>query len=666
MNELYQQRAIVSGIQSNATSQAIIIIPNSNVTPVPPNVNSTNANGSGCCNEVVYEIITGKILEDPNYLNGTYVSQNQNPIPDQLISQNVLNLPRYASGIQTGLTISNESKLSIVNNLNIYFWVYPIYTGSLTKPITLCTKGNLTSFGEYTCQIATDKKLQFSFTASNGQNVILKSARQIAEKVLTFVSIIKTTTQAIIYLNGRLDAQRNISSNPSSTNNPLIIGTGYNTFSLNGYLDNFMINNVQYVANSNIIGSYLSYVPSDYLYQFLNGKITFNGYNFSIGNTMLQPFNIYDAQGICTLLENYTNGFTYDNDTNDYLFYESYENLSGPTLDAPTIYNKLGVIKMNYNVFTRLRTTRFTYLDTEVLDPILLNGYIKTFTGETFYFINGEAYEYDTMTKTYVTIELDDNKANYLLFTIPQNIAFKVIDDIYLFYVYTSEFKSNDGIIENRVVKKCLRYTLGDVSTVVDFSSVSEAGTWTFYSQNKFLNTSNPPIVKKKEKNNIVTDEITVVNKSLERRNISNCNCNEDLENIIYVYEPNNMNIMNLINRNSDYYLSNTIPTLFSRIRFEVFADQECDIVELLLKNQVPFNKFIIIDMNLLISPGIYNLSIISNTLLRYTIKNRDYTINTLNPQHLLFHKGAKPLEFQIQLDWVKISQMAKFIIVEA
>ena len=169
-------------------SQSIIIRPEPNPDPIP-NL-PTEPTGSNCCG-VIYNRINDKVVnsDSANLLNGIYVSENTNPIPNSLTTMNVLNLKRYSSGIVNNLVIT-DSKLSLPNDVFIYFWLYVIYTNSFVKPITILTKGSSTSYGEYTLQILPNRTLSFYYTLNGTMNKI-SSFSQIPERSLIFISIIK-------------------------------------------------------------------------------------------------------------------------------------------------------------------------------------------------------------------------------------------------------------------------------------------------------------------------------------------------------------------------------------------------------------------------------------------------------------------------------------------
>ena len=670
MSVISYRPVVVSG-NIDHDLRAIIIIPNTDppVPPVPPIPTFSSGGGGSCCNEPVYDIINGRILEGAKLLNGTYVSKNQNPPPNLLDSLNILSLERYASGTQSSISVL-DNKLAIVGSLNILFWMYPLTTTSLNKPISIFTKGSLNSFGEYTCQIATDRRLQFSYTYSNGLNFTMKTIQQILEKTLTFVSIVKTQNIVYIYINGKLDSQQSITTQPAATNNPLLIGTGYNTNNFEGYLDNFIINTSSDWSGQ--ISKYFSYFPNDFLYQFINGKITFNGYNYFFSNTLIQPTSIENAKSICSQLENYTNGFTYNSINNDYIFYSSFESLSPSNiLGVPIIYNKIDVLTVSYNIFTRLRIYSETVTNTNINDPILMNGFVRAFTGETFYFINGEAYEYDTISNVYTLIPMNANKGAYLLLAISECIGYEVFGGRYKFYTYASGYASNNGTFQNILIKKLLRFTLGSINTVVDYSGISEAGTWTFYSTLKYLNIGNQPIVRHYEspkatdvKSEIIKENILTPIASDSTDKISrNLSYRTEISSIVYVYEG--INLMPNMNRMSDFYV-NQIPTLNKHYNISVDIDKEFDIIDNLILNKVQYDQFIIIDLELDIAPGIYNISFAANSLISLNVSGRDYKINSNIPQHVVIHKGKKILEIQIQLYWQRINQIAKFIIVGA
>jgi hypothetical protein len=226
---------------------------------------------------------------------------------------------------------------------------------------------------------------------------------------------------------------------------------------------------------------------------------------------------------------------------------------------------------------------------------------------------------------------------------------------------------------------------LGGVNTLVNYSGVSEAGTWTYYSDVQCLDVSNDPFTRATNRieytddldetsNNNMKTVDTVFSKEADERGLvilsqlppaEQFENNLDLGNIIYVYETSGMNMFAVLNRMSDFYMSK-VPQLLGRYKTELIVDIEYDIIDNLLINKIDYGKFIMIDFEINFPTGMYNLSIISNSLMKLSVGSREYVVNSTNPQHIVFHKGRKSLELQIQFDWQRINQIAKFIIVQA
>ncbi len=133
----------------------------------------------------------------PNLLQGTYTTRNINPLNNDVISNAILYLPRFTSGITKNIvytkSLITNGSLSLVENYSIHFWIFPMTLSNMSNSINLITKGNsaMNSYGEYTVQIAVDGRIFVGFT-SNSSNIILRSNRQLLSSQATFVSIVKT------------------------------------------------------------------------------------------------------------------------------------------------------------------------------------------------------------------------------------------------------------------------------------------------------------------------------------------------------------------------------------------------------------------------------------------------------------------------------------------
>ena len=65
------------------------------------------------------------------------------------------------------------------------------------------------------------------------------------------------------------------------------------------------------------------------------------------------------------------------------------------------------------------------------------------------------------------------------------------------------------------------------------------------------------------------------------------------------------------------------------------------------------------------LSPGIYNFSIVTNTFIIVKINTKEYKINSQEPMHILFHNSNIYLDLEISFYYEKITQIARFMLVE-
>jgi len=645
--------------------QGIVVIPDINPDPIP-NM-PVEPNGSSCCG-VIYNRINDKVVnsESANLLNGIYVSENTNPIPDTLTTMNVLNLKRYSSGTVNNLVIA-DNKLSLTNEVYIYFWLYVIYTNSFVKPITILTKGSSTSYGEYTIQILPNRTLSFYYTLNGAMNVI-RSFSQIPERSLLFISIIKKNNSVSIYLNNKTDNTQQLLGISSPTTNPLIIGNGYNCIPLTGFIDNLMISTYP-LDGPGLVSKYYAYKPNSILYQFSNGVITYNGYQAISNIPGVQPINIETAKLICTQLENYCQGFSLDAN-NNYLYYFTYqyaiENPGG------VMYEKVNTLNLANNFFTKLKINTQKSIDISFEEGTTIDGYIKGYNGEVLFFIDGILYEYDTVNNNYVTSPLDDYKAYYILSAISHVLAYK--KNPFGNYQYYSFIKENKEIVSglnNLVVKKILRYTIGGMNTIVDLSGMSNAGTNHFQSDIQYLSIDNTLLKNIQPDNQLQrnNDEI-VINKSITRfdnnRNTSQLKAplSRDLDTDSNIYIYSGQNILPLMNKPSNIFV-NSFPILEKTIPFYMEFDKEMDIIQYMIMNNVVLNTQVILISKINTEPGLFNMSIISNSQTTLSIGNRDYQINNTIPEHIVFHNSNNQLCIEIKLCYNKLNQVSKFIIIK-
>ena len=80
-----------------------------------------------------------------------------------------------------------------------------------------------------------------------------------------------------------------------------------------------------------------------------------------------------------------------------------------------------------------------------------------------------------------------------------------------------------------------------------------------------------------------------------------------DNDNYLYVYDAGGMNMLSILNKMSDFYMSK-VPTLLNRFKTELQVDTEFDIIDCLLVNNVEYGKFIVIDYEINFPKGMYHL----------------------------------------------------------
>lgn len=655
---------------NNILPQGIIVLPNVippdppvPPTPVYPLININNQ----CCG-TIYNKVSNKVVNSntADLLNGLYVSENTVSIPQNLTSINLLNLKRYASGTTTNLAI-NDNKLSLTTDVYIYFWLYVIYSDSFVKPITILTKGSNNSYGEYTIQILPNRTLSFYYTLNGTMNVV-RSNSIIPERSLIYISIIKKSNSVSIYLNNKVDNSQTLVGTSSATTNPVLIGSGYNSIPFNGFIDNLMISTYP-LDGVAYVDKYYTYKPDSIPYQFSFGIITYNGYNVASNISGVQPSNLDTAKLICTQLQNYSQGFSLSS-TNNYLYYFT----SSGGLESPggTIYEKISTLNIANNFFTKLFIQTFISNNVSFGDSTLMDGYVKGYNGEAYYFIDGIVYEYDTTSGNFIIAPLDEYRAYYILAAISQIVAFRFAFGRYQYYSFIKETKENILGQNNRLVRKLLHYTLGGTNTLVDFSGQSNSGTWRFYSDIQYLSVDNS--VGYRSNQDSIEEGINgelYINKALEfSDNKDTSSVVKIVRDVSHIKSDSNIfiyigqNIIPLVNTPSDVFVNN-LPVLECTIPFYLELDKEIDIVEQLIAMNISLGRLICICTKIDISPGMYNVSIISNSQTRITVANKEHHINNNSLQHIIFHNSKQCLEIEIQFYYSKLNQVAKFILIQ-
>ena len=676
----YKPGIVVVPPQPQQPQQGIIVLPNviPPVPPMPPGppINPINSYLNDTTS-VIYNKVSNKIVDNSaNLLNGIYVSKNMNSIPVNFTTQNILNINRFVSGTTTNLAIT-DSSLSLTTNINIFFWVYVVYNGNLTRPMTIITKGSNEQFGEYTVQILPNRLLSFSYT-NNGIMYNLRSVSSIQERTLTFVSIIKTSESVGIYFNNRPETVQRMLGVSTATNNPVLIGSGFNSVPLNGFIDNLMINNI---ANGSVlIPSYFSYVPTSMFYQFTNGLITYNGFNVNSNINGIQPINVESAKFICTQLENFTNGFSISND-NKYIYYISY--INGVNNIGGTIFEKINTLNMSNNYFTKLLINYSISQNVSFEENTLVDGYIKSYTGEVFYFIDGIVYEYNVSRNIFTISNINETQAYTILSIINSIIGYRNSFNRYQFFSNVKNMKENIEGLNNIFVRKLCNYFIGDNSSVVSLTGSSKAGTFRFNSDIQYLNVDTNKIRNMEENTNeiLINKDIVLNSRRHHDNNINDILINkgydqssqpiietgnmikapEYTENNIYVYVG--QNIFSLLNTATDIFVNN-LPSLDITIPFYFVIEKEVDIIETLNPLNIPIYRQIVVNCHVDVSPRIYNFSIISNSHTKILINNKEYIVNSNTPQHIVFHCSKNIIDIEIQFYYNKLNQVCKYILI--
>jgi len=638
------------------------------VPPVPnpvPNPNITN--NTGQCYAIVYNKIENQVIDlsTANLLNGPYVSKNTNPIPESLTVQNLLNVVRYASGTTQNLSIT-DNNLALTTNVNIYFWVYVNYS-NFVKPITILTKGKGNDFGEYTVQIMPNKLLSFLYTFNNTMNSI-RSTSIIPEKTPVFVSIIKTVNSISIYLNNKLDTISYQSGVSTATSNPVLIGYGNNSNPFNGYLDNLMISTFP-LDGIGFVSKYYSYVPNSLYFEFTNGVITYNGYNVALGITTPAPANNDVADLICTQLDGYSNGYCINT---TYIYYMDY--LSKISKPNGEINEKYTTLVMANSIFTRLKITTKNAFNVAFEDSLPLNGYIKTFAGEVFYFKDGVVFEFDITTNTLIPSQLTNNRADYLMSSISLVNAYRIAFGIFSFYYFVKESKV-PSITPNKLVQKLKNYTMGGINTLIDYDGMCHNATYKFFNEGSVLNTGNsirqvellegietapPSVLASSTKGSAAILNVASMDTNLFDSPKKNASL--DNSNAIYIYTG--QNIIPLMNKPSNIFVDN-LPVLEKAIPVHVEFNKDVDIMGHLFANNITINRHVFMSCSLEALPGLYTISIISNTQSIITVGGQSYPINTNHPEHIVFHNSNTQITIEIKLYYNKLNQAAKFIIIK-
>ena len=625
----------------------------------PSDLASNNKSNSSVV--MKYNEIDNRSSISPNslFLNGVYVTKNTNPLPNSILNNTKFICTRYSSAIKKGI-IFQDIKFELKTYLFISFWIYPIYNTQNLKPMCILTKGDSQSYGDYTILLGTDNRLLFGYTV-NGLNVVLKTNSVINEKTMTFVSIIKNMSSLYIYLNNFYDSQVFAPIDPIKSNNPLMIGIGYNTNDFNGYINNLTITD-NIIDLQNIITFFYKCKPIDYYFVFKNGLITYNGYNITNNINTLEPTTTHDAKFICELLENYCNGFCFNN--NKYLFFNHNEH-DDIIVNNSTIFEKMNVMSIANIDFVSVKLSIEKEKNINLSKNYLLSGYFKSFTEEQYYFSNGELFHYNPSVNSYTTVPLDMSNAINLLYIINDINALEFVNNKFIYYsTYSTENSIN---ITNNIYRKKPNCNFGQNNSFINFYGQINIGNYNFNKDTGsgvFKNVETSAI-----RQNVIEQEqrseipyIQVLENDLSENNVitkSNANIS-----YLYAYDTNNLNISGLIGIPGEFFINN-MPKITNKIKIDFNINEECDIIDFILRNQISVGRLVIINFVKPLLTGIYNFSIITSSIVKIRIDNKEYSVNSMVPQHLLFHHTGDICNIEITFYYNKINQVSKFVVIE-
>jgi hypothetical protein len=659
--------------------------------PVPPTPPKPTQNVYSSLGDFITQSSFNRSSNYPssNVLHGTYTTRNLNPLTNDVITNAILYLPRFTSGITKNIvytkSLITEGTLSLVENYSIHFWIYPMTLSNMSNSINLITKGNSTinSYGEYTVQIGVDGRIFVGFT-SNSSNIILRSNRPLATNQATFVSIIKSMSSIIIYFNNVIDNQVSLSSIPTPTTNPVVIGSQL----LNGYIDNVIIT----ASTDNKLKSQLySYVPTTYVFTFNNGSITYNGYNIVNKINLVLPKNNPNAKFFNYLLENHSNGFIEQADNTFIYFSFPTKNTILITDNTGNIYNKINVLRIGSFDFVNLAIDLIEMNDIQFNTYSLMDGYYSNFNGETYYFSSGIMYEYDNNTNSIISAVLTRERVNYILLSITAALAVRYsAQNTYVFYSYFKDmYIPDERTITNHTIfiQKVSHFTMGNSCSITNIVGNVNIGTFNFtcetnpkvlekqYSIERSLNNETPdmsrnifqtrfPNIPLTQNTMLRADNVkpSIISNTTESYTIFPINSND---NKVFIYDTNGMDLLAITNTFSSNFV-NTIPVLTNSTTFDFTTGSEIDLIDVLFKTFAPLLSYIVFNINNTIPAGMYQLSIMSNTPIKIILNGKESLINSLVPQHNVFHHTGNLLCLEIQFFYRRVTQITKLLLLQS
>jgi len=662
-------------------------------------ISASSSSGAGATTN--YEIRQNhSLVSDPSktvLLNGYYATINERPLPDALTMDALYFMERTVANNIHGIQAINDSRIQTAfsQNYAVHMWVYPIFnTASLTKPITLLTKGNATTYGEITLQILPDRRILFGTS-----NATLRSNNSIPEKKRTLVSAIRIGNVINIYLNATLNSQLNINASTPTTTNPLVIASGYGSnAAFAGMIENLIINTYINDASNDVsyMRSLVTFEPISHLYEFTKGVMTFNSFMNGQGRTEIAPANITKAKLYATQLGVQCGGFHHtlvdDISPNTFVYFAIAE--TNPIPNPPTSVQILQPTPLENRPTAYFKTYYFSPTATSSKVRLLnksirvesmgnvLEGVYKTILNEPLLFNNGSLMEYDTATGMYNYKPLTQSQADELLLRVDKAVSYNNISSNYYQFSLYDEIRSdvdtatnmNDNIYDtssfaqspmNSVRCKIKQYTFGEINSIQDFIGTTRQGTYSF--------TNIPPIVELPKTENRVgfrsVDSVANSQQPITVRSVpssmsSSVSLGGDYQNVLYIYNAQSMNVNTALYSQSSLRLP-SLPILEKTICLQNLfdVDQEIDLTDLILKNGISTPRYIIATVYITTPASIYNLTVVTNTFATVRIGNRDYTVNSLTPQHIPFHKSASVVELSVEFNFARVNNIVRFMV---
>ena len=594
------------------------------------------------------------------YSNGYYVSENTNKLTKINKLDNKIFLERYIGQNNNNLNLNDAcnielNTLQLVNTFTISMWIFPMIDDVRLQPMSIFSKGNINTVGETNLQITVDNKLCYNYQYNN-KICTIKTKAKISSKTFTFIVISKTSESISIYINDKIDTLYPIINAPSFTSNPLILGNGMNTISYDGIIENFTVSE-QPVTN---IVTYLNTYyknPSTYLFKILNGNITYTNFkNYNQNNTQIKL--IEQSKNIVTGLSQYLNGFTYNRNNNTVLFYINILNNITPSINIAEIENYQKTVMLHIGadqIFVQQYTTYPQKVNVVIEDPIEAEGFMCSNNGLRIMFNKGNVISYNKDMGKYEYVNIEEIDAINILNEFTQIIGY-IQSDKYIFYVFYSAITPNEQF-KNRFRMKMLSYNLGSINSDINFIGSQSIGSTRTISNTTILET-------KYKSDNSLTDIVKGID-IVEALPSNTANPYANIPNsCLFIYNTKQINITSTLNKCYETYI-HTLPKLENTYNVDFDFDTTVDLIDILINRQVDMSRQIIYNYNKPLSPGMYNLSIVTNSYISVKINGKDYVINSQNPMHILFHNPKTLLELEISFYYEKISQIVRFMVAE-